>query len=183
MFERDRAQRIASISRLEEDWKAYKRMRNNVNSILKNGKQNWQRKKFQKYENENDSRQVWKNVKSWLGWTTSGAPTQLFVDGRLETRPSGLAESMNKFFVQKVINLKEKLPHSDSDPLENLRQLMANQKTVFKLKPVHPDSVDEIISNLKNSGSVGLDYIDTFIVKLSKSSCFIGGIPPPISYR
>ena len=107
MFERDRAQRIASISRLEEDWKAYKRMRNNVNSILKNGKQNWQRKKFQKYENENDSRQVWKNVKSWLGWTTSGAPSQLFVDGRLETRPSGLAESMNKFCVQKVINLKE----------------------------------------------------------------------------
>ena len=52
------------------------------------------------------------------------------------------------------------------------------------MKPVHPDLVDEMIDNLKNSGSSGLDYIDTSTIKLIKSeieinlsitsSCFPG---------
>ena len=44
-----------------------------------------------------------------------------------------------------------------------------NCKSVFKLQPVHPDTVDEMITNLKNTGSVGLNYIDTSIIKMSKT--------------
>ena len=57
---------------------------------------------------------------------------------------------------------------SNSDPLSNLRQLMFNRKCTFKLQPVHPDKVEKMISDLKNSGSVGLDYIDTSVIKLAK---------------
>ena len=39
----------------------------------------------------------------------------------------------------------------------------------FSLKPVHPDLVDKMIRKLKNSGSVGLDYIDTKIIKLARA--------------
>ena len=166
MADRDEAQKIAAQTKLDKDWKLYKQLRNNVNSILKNEKRKWQRRKFQKCEDENDTRQIWKNVKSWLNWTTSGAPTQLFHNGTLLTRPSCLAECMNVFFVRKVINLKESLLPTESDPLANLRQLMSNRKSVFKLQPVHPDTVDKMITNLKNSGSVGLDYIDTSIIKM-----------------
>ena len=66
MRERDQAQKIAAISKLDKDWKIYKRLRNNLNKTLKNEKQVWQRKKFQQSEDEKDSRQIWKNVKSWL---------------------------------------------------------------------------------------------------------------------
>ena len=169
MADRDHARRLASQSRLAEDWKYYKRLRNEVNKVLKNEKLNWQRSKFKKCEEENDSKQVWKNVKSWLNWTSSGAPTQLFYEGRLETQPSRLAECMNKFFIEKVINLKASLKQSNCNPLLKLRRLMENRRCVFKLKPVHPDLVDEMIDNLKNSGSSGLDYIDTSTIKLIKS--------------
>ena len=161
MSERDLAQKIAIESNLECDWSTFRRLRNKVNQILKTEKRNWQRAKLKLCEDENDSKQIWKNVKSSLNWTTSGAPTQLFHQGRLETRPSGLAECMNNFFITKIENLIENLEPTESDPLSNLRQLMSNRSCIFKLKPIHPDLVKKLISNLKNSGSVGLDYIDT----------------------
>ena len=46
---------------------------------------------------------------------------------------------------------------------------MANRRSKFKLRPVHPDQVEKMIDNLKNSGSSGLYYIDTATIKLSKS--------------
>ena len=91
MAERDLAQKIAIQSKSDDDWVIFKRLRNQVNRILKSEKRNWRRKKFKLCEDENDSKQIWKNVKSYLNWTTSGAPTQLFHDGRLENRPIGLA--------------------------------------------------------------------------------------------
>ena len=167
--DRDAAQKVARETKSEEDWKIFKKLRNKVNSILKNEKRNWQRKKFKQCEDENDSRQIWKNVKSWLNWTTSGAPTQLFYGGKLENRPRDLSDCMNKFFISKVTNLRESIGQSDFNPLANLQKLMSNRKCVFKLQPVHPDTVDKLIGNLRNSGSVGLDYIDTGIIKLVKN--------------
>ena len=168
MAERDSAQQMAAQSKLESDWTLFKRLRNKVNSILRSEKKKWQRSKFKQCEEENDSRQSWKNVKSWLNWTTSGAPTQLFFNGMLLNRPRELAECMNSFFIWKVKNLIENLEPSNSDPLSNLRQLMSNRKCAFKLQPVHPDKVEKMISELKNSGSVGLDYIDTKVIKRVK---------------
>ena len=169
MAERDLAQKVAAESKRDEDWKIFKRLRNRVNRILKNEKRNWQRLKFIKCEEENNSKQIWKNIKSWLNWTTSGAPTQLFYNGQLENRPSSLATCMNQFFINKVRDLKISLGEPETNPLKNLQKLMAGRKCVFKLKPVHPDTVEKLITNLPNSGSVGLDYIGTGIIKLAKA--------------
>ena len=120
-------------------------------------------------ENESDSKQIWKNVKSWLNWTTSGAPTQLFHKGKLENSPKNLAECMNTYFIDKINNFINDMPATEEDPLANLSKLMSGGNRTFKLKPVHPETINKLISNLKNSGSVGLDYIDTRIIKLVKT--------------
>ena len=39
----------------------------------------------------------------------------------------------------------------------------------FLLKSVHPDMVDKQIIKLRNSGSVGLDYLSTGIIKQEKA--------------
>ena len=44
---------------------------------------------------------------------------------------------------------------------------MRSRTCSFQLKPVHPDTVEEILSSLKNSKSSGLDTIDTFTLKLA----------------
>ena len=61
------------------------------------------------------------------------------------------------------------MPAPVSDPLSKLRSLMTNRVCSFSLHAVHPDEVAKLISDLKNTNSVGLDLIDTRIIKLIHS--------------
>ena len=61
------------------------------------------------------------------------------------------------------------MPAPICDPLTKLKSLMKNRKCSFALDAVHPDEVAKLISNLKNTNSVGLDHIDTRTIKLIQS--------------
>ena len=82
-------------------------------------------------------------------------------------KPSEIADCQNNFFLNKVKQIRENLPVQTADPLAKLRLLMRNRTCSFQLKPVHPDTVEAILSGLKNSKSCGLDTIDTFTLKLA----------------
>ena len=118
---------------------------------------------------QHDPSSLWKNVKSWINWSNSGPPTQLFHDGKLVNSPSGVAGTMNMFFIEKVKKLQEKIPIVVFNPLEKLRESMVNRQCVMSVQPVKPDDVLKIITNLKNSKSSGVDDIDTYIIKLIAS--------------
>ena len=70
-------------------------------------------------------------MKSWLNWKTPGPPSQLFAGGSIVNSPEGLAETMNKYFINKVRLLRD-----DTDPLKTLKETMKNRTCVFDLKPV-----------------------------------------------
>ena len=84
---------------------------------------------------------------------------------------------MNFFFINKVKKLRSSLPPPRNDPLEHLRNLMSTRTCAFTLKPVHPDDVLEIVKNLKNSKSTGLDNLDVWTLKL-----IIGDILPALTH-
>ena len=90
-------QEKARLTKKHEDWCSFKKIRNQVNTKLKNEKLNWQKNKLKKFEQ--NSGQTGKFVKSWLTWKASGSPTQLFHDGKLINKPITLAETMNTFFI------------------------------------------------------------------------------------
>ena len=75
---------------------------------------------------------------------------------------------MNNFFINKVKLLRRNLPRNAGDPLALVKRLMSNRRCNFSFKCVHPDEIDKIIDNLKNSKSCGSDNIDTYIIKLAK---------------
>ena len=104
------------------------------------------------------------NVKSWINWSNSGPPTQLFYEGKLANSPAGIARTMNMFFIDKVKKLQKKIPTVVFNPLEKLRESMVNRQCVMSVQAVKPDDVLKIISNLKNSKSSGVDDIDTYII-------------------
>ena len=83
------------------------------------------------------------------------------------SKPSEVADCQNQFFVNKVQSIRDNLPTQVSDPLSKLRYLMRDRTSTFHLKPVHPDTVEHILSSLKNSKSCGMDTIDTYILKLA----------------
>ena len=101
-----------------------------------------------------------------LNWTQGGPPDKLFYKGGLKTKSFDIAEAQNQFFIDKVSQIKSDLPCPVTDPLAKLRSLMCNRSCTFRLTHVHPDQVESIINNLKNSNSFGLDEINAFVIKL-----------------
>ena len=166
MKERDRAQLWATSSKTKQDWATYRALRNTVTKRLKTEKNNWQKRKLE--DCSNDSGKLWANVKGWLNWATSSAPSKLFHNGRMETSPINVATIMNNFYINKVQDIRANLPEANVDPLQELKKQMENSELKFQLKPVHPDLISEIISNLRNSKSAGFDNIDTKVLKLIK---------------
>ena len=166
MKKRDFAQKKAGETNSIDDWNEFKGLRNRINNILKTEKRTWQTEKLK--EASGDINKTWSKVKSWLGWSSGGPPTQLFENGLLLNKPSSLAKCMNEFFINKVRNLRENLPPSPFNPLELLKKLMKNRTCSFSLQPVHPDEILKIIKQLKSTKSCGLDNIDSFVIKLAK---------------
>ena len=96
---------------------------------------------------ENDLAALWGTVKTVLKWDNKGPPTALSVDGTMITKPKELAETMNKFFIKKIIDLKKNIPNTTEDPCSKLRESMKDRKSIFNLKPITPDKVEEIIKS------------------------------------
>ena len=118
---------------------------------------------------DNNPKTLWKIMKGWLSWKTTGPPSQLFSEGTIVNSPAGLAEVMNKFFIEKVKQLRQGIPANDTDPFKTLKETMSERTCEFNFKAVDPDQVLKIIKSLKNSRSTGLDNIDTYIIKLVAS--------------
>ena len=158
---REEAQEKASKSNKDEDWRFFKSIRNQVTARSRADKKKWEEKKL---ENTDD---MWKTVKNWLGWKNSGPPTQLFFEGRVVTKPAGLASSMNKFFIDKVKSLRQNIPQVARDPLKEMKEAMQLRQSMFQLQPVTVEEVGKLIKSLKSSSATGMDYIDTNIIKLA----------------
>ena len=132
MQDRDDAQKHASNTQSGENWQAYKHLRNTVNNRLKSEKRNCLTQQFN--EKSNDSSKLWRSIKSWLQWKTTGPPTQLFHNGQLINSPSGLSQTMNNFFVGKTTTIRNNLPPPTGDPHKTLRSMMVDKSCSFQLE-------------------------------------------------
>ena len=157
--ERNAAQEKASISDNPEDWRLYRSIRNQVIAKSRADHKDWERRKLD--DKENSPTELWKTVKSWLGWGGGGTPTQLFAEGKMVTSPGGLSGTMNKFFLDKVRRLRGLIPAVLSDPLAKMKDAMKNKKCIFRMKAVSVGDVLKVIKKLKNSTATGVDYIDS----------------------
>ena len=163
---RNELQKKASETNLDSDWEKYKKQRNLINNILKTEKKSWQERKVVNLGSDTSS--VWKNLKNWLGWNKGGPPSKLLDGGIIYTKPKDLARIMNKFFIDKVQNLRLNMTQNHGDPLRLLQILMRNRTCSFNFQPEHPDQILKILSNLKSSSSCGTDEIGSSVLKLIK---------------
>ena len=147
-----------------EDWRHFRGLRNQTTAKLREDKKRWEEEKLDL--EQNNSAGVWKAVKGWLGWGSSGTPTNLFWEGRMVSSPSGLASTMNRFFHDKIRKLRSDIPPPTGDPINKLREDMKEKNCTFSIKEVSVEEVTKLIHNLKNSSSTGIDYIDTKTIKL-----------------
>ena len=164
---RDAAQATAARTKDPDDWREYKNMRNTATARMRAEKKSWEKQKLDKANHSPST--LWRNVKSWLSWGDSGPPSKLFHNGIIITKPARLATVMNEFFITKVRELIGRIPAAASDPLTKLREVLQDRQCTFTFRPVSPEEVSEIIAGLKNTKSTGMDFIDTWVVKLVAS--------------
>ena len=81
-----------------------------------------------------DTGTVWKNIKTWLGWSLGGPPSKLIENGSIFNKPRDLAKIMDNYFVSKVKNLRENLPPNQGDTLSLLRR-QSYKKNIFVQYP------------------------------------------------
>ena len=101
----------------QEDWRLYRSTRNQRNKAVKEDQLKWQMNKLNSAQDPSD---MWITAKSMLGWTYLGPPTQLYRQGKYVSTPSGLATTMNHFFLDKIRKLRESMPGTNYDPLSKI---------------------------------------------------------------
>ena len=160
-------QRRAAASGTQEDWREFRRLRNQCVSSQRMDCKEWEKKKLSSIENS--PAKMWRSVKGVIGWASSGPPTKLFHEGKFVNSPSGLVSTLNSFFINKVKGLRSSIPLVDDDPLAKLRESMRNRQCMFKLKLVTQEEVLKIINSLNNSSSTGVYFIDSTTLKLIRN--------------
>ena len=76
---------------------------------------------------------------------------------------------MNKYFVNKIANLRKNLPEVIGDPLLLVRKLMRNRNCSFSLKAVSPDTIAEIMAALGVGGAAlgNTEQLNSFVGDMS----------------
>ena len=134
MERRNTAQKIAATSGDPEDWRVFRGLRNQCVSAQRLDRQIWEKAKLSSVDNSPTT--LWKSVKGIIGWESSGPPTRLLKDGKYISSPSGLATTLNRYFINKVKTLRASIPVADIDPLAKLKESMANRQCSFNMKLV-----------------------------------------------
>ena len=126
---------------------------------------------YSKIDSERNSKSLFRVTKEQLGWDQGGPPATLISNGKFYSKPREVAEVMADFFVKKVEEIKSNLPLNNMDPLNTLRKSI-NQwenkdlRTLFELRQITLVETLEIIRELNNSTTMGLDQLDPFSIKL-----------------
>ena len=154
---REEAYKKAKLTKQESDIKDWKELRNKVVGIIAKEKKENRVIEFSRPGDAWKAMNVMRNkVKS-----QNGPPTKLIIEGKEVTDDRKMANAMNKFFVEKVLKLKEEVAKEAKpyDPIEHLNKHLPENMPTFAFEPVTEEMVSDAISKLKSTKTSGSDGI------------------------
>ena len=151
-----------------KDHDDYKVKRNLVTSKMRNAEKEYFKEKFS--NDEATSSELWQTAYSVLGRVRSQFPSQIVVFGQLVSKPIEIATEMNKFFIQKIADLKTETEEAQpEDPTSELKTFLESKNIPeggFRLREVTEDEMKHLIKGLKGKKLCGLDWICGYSLKL-----------------
>ena len=161
---KDLALRDAEVSEEQlSAWEAFKKLRNRINNRKKQEEKNYKSSKIS--ENLDSPSKVWSTAKSFMGWKSTGTPSQLEINNNLVTKAYKIAELMNNFFIDKVLTIRNGLEQIPTNLSECIK-LMRGKNCSLDLNHVTVDIVKKLLRNLKSSKCTSIDELDSYAVKL-----------------
>lgn len=141
--------------------KLYRESKNAYNKLVKHTKLHYHEQLINKSENK--IKTIWNLVNKETGRIKINRDVALTIDGEVFSDPTVVANIFAQHFSQVTgTNLKQYFAYSMSTSCTTSNIL---NKTFF-FKPVSPEEVTDVISNLKNKSSTGIDNISIKTLKL-----------------
>ena len=171
MENRDAARILAKETDKDEDWASFREKRNLCTKLQRHDRTNYYKELFEKMEDENDAKQLFRTTKKLLGNTTVSPPDRFLVNGKVITKQKDLAEALATYYDDKVKKIKNTLPRVCIDPLKTLRRAFSRWtppggRPKFQLKLTTDKEVIEMLAAIKNSHAFGRDTIDGATMKI-----------------
>ena len=166
MSERELLKEISIATGTVEDYEKYKEKRNEVSTKLKNVESNHNKSKFSNEKIE--PADVWKSTRQILGAPRSNFPTQILAEGKLISKPLEMAKAVNKFFIEKILKLKENSGDNHINATRGLQSYLEKKdlpETEFALRELGDEDVIKLVKKLKGKKSCGVDWICGYSLK------------------
>ena len=96
IMERDKLKQTACAMDNEDDWSAYRKYRNLVNTKIRKDRKLFLENLYNRADTVRDTRALYRITKENLGWKLDSPPTSLVNDGKLITKPVEMEESLSK---------------------------------------------------------------------------------------
>ena len=138
---------------------------------------------YEKMQNKNDTKGLYRSIKTQLGWKNSGPPQSLDVEGRKITAPRDIANEQMNFFKKKIEKLMSEIPRPTQDPLKTLQLAIdrwsskAGNRETFSLKEVCVGDILSVINKMGNSSAMSHDFLDSISIKAASEI-----LAPPITF-
>ena len=164
---RDELKEEAAKTGDEAVFEAYKEKRNLVSTKMKSAESEHHKNKFKK--NDLTSGDIWQGARQILGSVKSNFPTQILAGGKLLSNPLQMAIAVNKFFIDKIVQLKKDTPVNSDDALLELDSFLSDKNIPnqgFELKELSVNDVTKLIKKIKGKKSCGLDWICGYSLKI-----------------
>ena len=119
----------------------YKKLRNQVNSKVRQETVDYNNNRIDNAKNDNE---VW-NITKEITNPSSNSNWSMLIDQKVTEDPETIANAFNTFFIKKVEDIKENIDKAlVKDPLEKLANQMKNNKAKFNLKPINLKDLNAI---------------------------------------
>ena len=149
---------------LQEAVRHFKFYRNKINNMKKYDENNYKSQKFQ--ENKDSAQKTWKLAKEFMNWKSSGSPNEIIDKNVKLTSAAKISEVMNKFFCQKVKDIKKSINSIPWSP-DSCKNIMRGKKCSLDLKFPTKYEINKLLKNLSGSRSTAVDGLDNFSVRIS----------------
>ena len=153
----------AEESKEHADWMVFKGYQKVLSKELREARMN----SFKEAMDVKDAKQRWRVVKEQTGITKKREDNiELKIDGKLTDDPRVVGETLNKYFRDKVINLRKTLNCSVEESLSYTDEYLEGREIEgYEFHQVSRKYVKNVIRNLANTNAKGRDGIPTKVIK------------------
>ena len=114
-------------------------------------------------------------VKKVMGWSSVTQPKMFLIEGKLIRKPLELANTLQKFYIEKVNSLVRRLNGGGCDPLRFLKGAInrwsgRDRIGIFNLREISESETLKLVQKLGNTTAFGRDGLDGLSMKVAISN-------------